>query len=60
MKILIEKENQSNDAPEIKSDFIDEQLKSYSKLLKSLMGGFDRATFRRIENSTCQLHLHIL
>lgn len=30
MKIHIEKENQSNDAPEIKSDFIDEQLKSYS------------------------------
>lgn len=29
------KENQPNNGPEINSDFIDEQLKSYSKLLKS-------------------------
>lgn len=29
------KENQPNNGPEIDSDFIDEQLKSYSKLLES-------------------------
>ncbi len=29
------KENQPNNGPEINLDFIDEQLKSYSKLLKS-------------------------
>lgn len=30
-----EKENQPNNGPEISLDFIDEQLQSYSKLLKS-------------------------
>lgn len=29
------KENQPNNGPEISEDFIDEQLQSYSKLLKS-------------------------
>lgn len=29
------KENQPNDGPEISLNFIDEQLQSYSKLLKS-------------------------
>ncbi len=30
-----EKDNQPNNGPKIDSDFIDEQLTSYSKLLKS-------------------------
>ncbi len=29
------KENQPNDGPEISQDFIEEQLRSYSKLLQS-------------------------